>query len=66
MKDNYDFSQGKRGAVVPIFPDQIRVNLPLDKDILDWFRAKVNEQGGGDDHELINKALQKYIEQEQD
>jgi hypothetical protein len=52
MKDNYDFSQGKRGAVVPIEPHQIRVTLSLDKDIINWFRSKVPESGGGDYHKL--------------
>jgi uncharacterized protein (DUF4415 family) len=65
MKDNYDFSQGKRGAVVPMEPHQIRITLSLDKDIIDWFRSKVHESGGGDYHELINQALQQYIKYEQ-
>lgn len=61
MKDNYDFSQRKRGAVVPITSNQIKVNIVLEKEIVDWLRAKVHQQGGGDYDDLINEALREYI-----
>ncbi len=61
MKENYDFSQGKRGAVVPIPSSQVKITLPLDKDIIDWFQVRIHELGGGDYHELINQALRDYI-----
>jgi len=64
MKDNYDFSQGKRGAVIPTSPHQIKINIELDRDILNWFQAKVHEAGGGDYHELINQALREHIQQQ--
>jgi uncharacterized protein (DUF4415 family) len=32
---NDDFSKGKRGPVVKVPPDKIRVTVRLDKDILD-------------------------------
>lgn len=65
MQENYDFSQGKRGAVIPSLSSQIKVSLTLDKDIIDWFQTKVNESGGGDYHQLINNALQEYIKKEE-
>ncbi len=66
MKENYDFSQGKRGAVIPTSSHQIKVNLTLDKEIIDWFKAKVNQLEGGDYHQLINQVLQEYIKQNED
>ncbi|MBZ8178540.1 BrnA antitoxin family protein [Oscillatoria salina IIICB1] len=62
MKDNYDFSKGKKGAMIPISEKQIKVNIPLDKEILDWFRTKVHAMGGGDYQALINQALHEYIQ----
>lgn len=59
MKEEYDFSQGKRGAVVPIPLGKTRINLVIDDEILDWFRAQVS--GGGDYLALINEALRQYI-----
>ena len=64
MKDNYDFSQGKRGAVIPTPSHQVKINLTLDKEIIEWFQAKVNKSGGGDYHQLISDALKDYIRQE--
>jgi uncharacterized protein (DUF4415 family) len=65
MQENYDFSQGKRGAVIPTPSHQVKVNLTLDKEIIEWFQAKVNELEGGDYHQLINHALQDYIKKEE-
>ena len=39
MKDEYDFSQGKRGAVEPISPGKTRITIRLDDDVLQWFLA---------------------------
>lgn len=64
MKDEYDFSQGKRGAIQPIEPHQTRLMMVLDNDILDWFRTQVEESGGGDYQQLINQILREYIEQQ--
>ena len=61
MRREYDFSQGKRGAVVA--PDQatVRVTIRLDEDILDWFREQVNASGGGNYQTLLNQALREYM-----
>ncbi len=63
MKEEYDFSQGKRGAIDPIPPGKTRITIRLDNDILVWFRKQVNMAGGGNYQTLINNALRKYIEQ---
>jgi uncharacterized protein (DUF4415 family) len=61
MKDEYDFTNGRRGAVVPAPPGKARITIRLDEDILDWFRARVNEMGGGNYQTLINDALRQHI-----
>ncbi len=61
MQDEYDFSQGKRGAVVPTPIGKTRITIRLDDDILEWFRQEVHKAGGGNYQTLINHALQEYI-----
>jgi uncharacterized protein (DUF4415 family) len=61
MKPEYDFSEGKVGAVTPMPPGKERITIRLDKDILDWFRQQVNEQGGGNYQTMINQVLREYI-----
>jgi uncharacterized protein (DUF4415 family) len=63
MKAEYDFSQGKRGAIDPIPPGKTRITIRLDNDILAWFREQVNMAGGGSYQTMINNALREYIEQ---
>jgi uncharacterized protein (DUF4415 family) len=64
MKKEYDFSQGERGAVDPIPPGKTRITIRIDNEILDWFRGKVNEQGGGNYQTLMNQALRELIDRE--
>ena len=61
MKAKYDFRGGRRGAVVPPPGRKVRITIRLDRDILDWFRAKVEEQGGGSYQTMLNDALRTYI-----
>jgi hypothetical protein len=63
MKREYDFSKGKRGAVVPAPAGKSRITIRLDEDILDWFRGQVEAAGGGNYQTLINEALRQYTEQ---
>lgn len=63
MKDEYDFSTGKRGAVDPTPPGKTRITIRLDDDILAWFREQVHKAGGGNYQTLINDALHQYIQQ---
>ena len=62
MKDEYDMSQAKRGAIVPPDPNQTRITIRIDTDILDWLREKVNQAGGGNYQTIINKVLREYIQ----
>jgi uncharacterized protein (DUF4415 family) len=65
MKAKYDFSKGKRGAVRPSSDKKVRITIRLDRDIVDWFRSKVEEQGGGNYQSMLNAALRKYMEQQE-
>ncbi|MGK7893444.1 MAG: BrnA antitoxin family protein [Xenococcus sp. (in: cyanobacteria)] len=62
MDSEYDFSQGKRGAVDPVPPGKTRITIRLDDDILSWFRAEVHAAGGGNYQTLINDALRQHIQ----
>jgi uncharacterized protein (DUF4415 family) len=64
MKKEYDFSKGKRGAVVQPEPGKSRITIRLDNEVLDWFRAKADEQGGGNYQTMINQVLKEYIHQD--
>jgi len=62
MKKEYDFSQGKRGAIEPNLVGKSRITIRLDNDILEWFREQVHRAGGGNYQTLINQALREYVE----
>lgn len=66
MKDQYDFSKGKRGRVLPPEPEaerKTRITIRLDQDILDRFFAMAERTGGATGYQtLINAALREYLE----
>jgi uncharacterized protein (DUF4415 family) len=62
MRKEYDFSKAKRGAVAPPAKGKTRITIRLDQDILDWFKSKVEEAGGGNYQSLINSALREYTQ----
>jgi uncharacterized protein (DUF4415 family) len=62
MRKEYDFSQGKRGLVASPPPGKVRITIRIDADILNWFRERVNEQGGGNYQTMMNEALRAYIQ----
>jgi uncharacterized protein (DUF4415 family) len=62
MKKEYDFSRGKRGAVIKTPPGKTRITIRIDDDLLQWFRSQVHIAGGGNYQTLINSALREYIE----
>jgi uncharacterized protein (DUF4415 family) len=66
MKKEYDFSKGKRGAVVAAPKGKTRITIRIDDDILDWFRGEVESAGGGNYQTLINNALREYITNQQE
>ncbi|MBI5142408.1 MAG: BrnA antitoxin family protein [Nitrospirae bacterium] len=62
MKANYDFSQGRRGALDPMPSGKTRITIRIDDDLLDWFRGEVHAAGGGSYQTLINNALREYVQ----
>ena len=61
MKSEYDFSKGKRGAVIPT-KGKTRISIFIDNAILDVFRARAEKTGLGY-QTLMNDALRKYLSQ---
>lgn len=66
MKEEYDFSKGKRGPVIAPLPNKTRITIRLDNDIIDWFRNRVHSAGGGNYQTMINEALRRHIEEEKE
>lgn len=66
MKKEYNFTKGKRGAVVPVPKGKTRITIRIDDDILDWFRGQVDAAGGGNYQTLINNALREHITRQQE
>jgi uncharacterized protein (DUF4415 family) len=62
MKTHYDFSHGKRGAVLKTPPGKTRITIRIDDDLLQWFRKQVHAAGGGSYQTLINAALREYVQ----
>ena len=61
MKKEYEFSQGKRGAVSPSSRGKTRITIRIDDEILKWFRDQVHKAGGGSYQTSINEALRTFI-----
>ena len=59
MKKVYDFSKGKRGAVIPT-PGKTRITIYLDDAVLRQFKAQSERTGKGY-QTLINEALKSYV-----
>lgn len=64
MKDEYDFSQGKRGAIDPLPAGKTRITIRLDDDVIMWFRMQAEQAGGGNYQTAINDALREYIKRQ--
>lgn len=63
MRKRYEFSNAKRGPVVPTPTGKTRITIRLDEDIVEWFKAQVEAAGGGNYQTLINRALLEHIRQ---
>lgn len=59
MKKVYDFSKGKRGAVVPT-TGKTRITIYMDDAVLKQFKARSEKSGKGY-QTLINEALKSYL-----
>ena len=62
MREEYDFSSAKRGAVLQS-PGKTRITIMLDDDVLEAFRARGDAAGQGY-QTLINAALRGAIDPE--
>ncbi len=59
MKREYDFSKGKRGAVIPQ-AGKTRITIYIDDDVLEDFRKRADSVGRGY-QTMINEALREYL-----
>jgi len=59
MRTEYDFSKGKRGAVIPQ-RGKTRISIFIDNSVLDEFRARAQKTGTGY-QTMMNDALRKYL-----
>jgi hypothetical protein len=59
MRDEYDFSKGKRGAVIAS-PGKTRITIMLDDEVIEHFRARAEAEGVGY-QTLINALLRKSV-----
>lgn len=62
MNEEYDFSDARRGPVLPAGDNKVRITIRLDRDIIDWFKSQVELQGGGNYQTMINQALRVHLE----
>jgi hypothetical protein len=60
MRKEYDFSKGKRGAIIPA-KGKTRITMYLDDEVLNEFRDRAETAEVGY-QSLINEALKKYIQ----
>ncbi|HER19538.1 MAG TPA: CopG family transcriptional regulator [Chromatiales bacterium] len=66
MKKEYDFSKGKRGAILRSPGPKTKITIRIDDDILEWFRAQVRKARGGSYQTLMNEALRRFIDSNED
>ncbi len=59
MRAEYDFSKGKRGAVIQQ-KGKTRISIFIDNSILDEFRARAQKMGTGY-QTMMNEVLRKYL-----
>jgi hypothetical protein len=59
MTREYDFSKGKRGAVMPQ-KGKTRISIFIDNAVLDAFRARAEKAGTGY-QTMMNGALRQYL-----
>ena len=60
MQKEYDFSKGRRGAVVEQ-TGKTRITIYIDDDVLEEFRERADRTGSGY-QTMMNQALRVYLE----
>jgi uncharacterized protein (DUF4415 family) len=63
VRKEYDFSNAKRGAVMPS-AGKTRITIMLDDDLIEFFRARAEAQGTGY-QTMINATLRAKVAEEQ-
>lgn len=61
IADEYNFSNGKRGAVLS-HKGKTRITIWIDNKVLDWFKTQAEEKGQGY-QTALNEALRGCIQQ---
>ena len=59
MKKEYDFSKGRRGAVIKP-QGKTRITIYIDDDVLEEFRDRADRAGAGY-QTMMNQALRQYL-----
>ena len=59
MRAEYDFSKGKRGAIIPQ-KGKTRISIFIENAILDAFRARAQRAGTGY-QTMMNEALREFL-----
>ena len=59
MRAEYDFSKGKRGAVIPQ-KGKTRISIFIDNVVLDQLRARADKVGTGY-QTMMNEAVRKFL-----
>jgi len=62
MRAEYEFQGGSRGAILPAGSGKTRITIRIDEDVLAWFRAGVEDAGGGSYQAAINAALREHVQ----
>lgn len=60
MRAEYDFSKGRRGALIPA-KGKTRITIYIDDAVLHEFRARAERSGAGY-QTMINEALKAFLE----
>jgi uncharacterized protein (DUF4415 family) len=58
-----DFTDAKKGAVIPLEAGKTKISIRLDNKVIEDFRAQVERAGTGNYQTLINDALVAFIQQ---
>ena len=66
MRPEYDMRHARRGPVVAPDRGKTRITIRIDTDILDWFRSRVEEAGGGSYQAKINAALREHVQRREE
>ena len=62
MKRQYDFDGARQGPVLPAPKGKTRITIRIDDDVLDWFRAQADAEGGASYQTMMNAALRQVME----